>query len=285
MNPSILITGASGSTGAATLNALTARVDPNTSITTMSRNAALTTEPGTRHVVADFSDSSSVSAALEGITAAYLVTPSTERAEQQQIEFIDLAKEAGTQHIVLLSQYASATDAPVRFLRYHAAVEEHLRRSGIGATVLRPNLFMQGLMMFSETIKSQHAFFAPIGDARISAVDVRDIGDVAALALATNRPLGTIDLTGPAALTHTDMADALANELGHDVAFHEVSPTDFAAALDGLLPAWQLAGLLEDYEHYGRGEAAEVSDNVAKILGRAPRDIRDFAALAAPGLR
>lgn len=284
MNASILITGASGSTGAATLAALVAQPDPTTSITTMSRGAATTNIPNVRHAIADFSDRSSISAALDGITAAYLVTPSTERAEQQQIEFIDVAKEAGVHHIVLLSQYACAIESPVRFLRYHAAVEEHLRRSGIGATFLRPNLFMQGLLMFGDSIRSQHALFAPIGDARVSAVDVRDIGEVAAVALMATRPLGTLNITGPEALTHEDMTDALGEALGSPVSFHEVTPDDFAAALDGVLPPWQLAGLLEDYEHYARGEAAEVSDNVSKLLGRAPRNIRDFAADAAPGL-
>ena len=37
----------------------------------------------------------------------------------------------------------------MRFLRYHAAVERHIRDLGIGYTFLRPNLFFQGLLAFA----------------------------------------------------------------------------------------------------------------------------------------
>ena len=63
----------------------------------------------------------------------------------------------------------------MRFLRYHAGVERKIRESAMAKTFLRPNLFMQGLLAFRETIIGQGRFFAAIGDARISAVDVRDI--------------------------------------------------------------------------------------------------------------
>jgi hypothetical protein len=48
-------------------------------------------------------------------------------------------------------------------------------------------------------------------------------------------------------------------------------------ACAGILPPWQASGLLEDYAHYRRGEAAEVTTTVADITGRPPRDIGQFA--------
>jgi hypothetical protein len=65
------------------------------------------------------------------------------------------------------------------FLRYHAAVERKIRESAMAYTFLRPNLFMQGLLAFRETIIDQGRFFAAVGDAKISAVDVRDIASAA----------------------------------------------------------------------------------------------------------
>lgn len=56
-------------------------------------------------------------------------------------------------------------------------------------------------------------------------------------------------------------------------------PADqFAAALAGVLPPWQLEGLVEDYAHYARGEAGEVHASVADLTGRPARDITEFAA-------
>ena len=54
-------------------------------------------------------------------------------------------------------------------------------------------------------------------------------------------------------------------------------PQAFAASLRGILPPWQVEGLLEDYAHYRRGEAASVSLAVAEITGRPPTDVRQFA--------
>jgi uncharacterized protein YbjT (DUF2867 family) len=99
------------------------------------------------------------------------------------------------------------------------------------------------------------------GDARVSAVDVRDIAAVAAVALTEQGHEGqTYTITGPAAVTHTEMAGAIAAAIGRDVAFVNVPPDAFAGALGAAgVPAWQVEGLIEDYAHYARGEAAAIS--------------------------
>ena len=57
-----------------------------------------------------------------------------------------------------------------------------------------------------------------------------------------------------------------------------VPPEAFAAALrDVGVPPWQADGLVEDYAHYGRGEAAEVTPTVRDLTGEGPRDIAGFA--------
>ena len=67
------------------------------------------------------------------------------------------------------------------------AVEAAIQASGLTFTFLRPNLYMQGLLNFRQSIQEQSAFFAAAGDARISAVDVRDLADVAVAALTTSQ--------------------------------------------------------------------------------------------------
>jgi uncharacterized protein YbjT (DUF2867 family) len=284
MPEAILVTGATGNTGAALLPLLEAR---GATVRAMVRSAA-----GGAHlaaisaipVVADFDDPESVAAALDGITRAYLVTPSSPTTEAQQIRFVEIAARSGVERLVLLSQLGADEASPVRFLRYHAAVERRIRELGLGYTFLRPNLFMQGLFAFQRSIAEQSAFFAPIGEARVSLVDVRDIAAVAAVVLTEPGHLGrTYTLTGPQAITHADMATALSLALGRPVAFRDATPEAFAAALAATgMPPWQVDGTLEDYAHYRRGEAALVSPAVRDVTGAAPRDIdtfvRDYAA-------
>ena len=268
--PDILVTGATGATGRATADALTTRGVP---FRPMSRSLS----SADFAVQADLDDAVSVRAALSGIRAAYVVTPSTERAEAQQKQFIDLAVDAGVRHVVLLSQLGSVIDSPVRFLRYHAAVEEHAFASGLEVTALRPNLFMQGLFAMSSIVKSTRVLPAPIGDAPVSLVDVRDIGEMAAHALTSPVPLGIQTLTGPESLTHSDLAGHLSSATGDEIRFEDIPPAKFGEMLMGVLPPWQVDGLLEDYAHYARGEAAGLSPAVPDALGRPARDFAAFA--------
>jgi uncharacterized protein YbjT (DUF2867 family) len=81
----------------------------------------------------------------------------------------------------------------------------------------------------------------------------------------------------PAPVTHAEIAAALTAALGHEIIFADVPPDVFAQNLQGILPPWQIEGLLEDYAHYRRGEAAAVSPAVAEITGRPAIDVRQFA--------
>jgi uncharacterized protein YbjT (DUF2867 family) len=276
----ILVTGATGSTGSALVERLVAR---GASVRAMVRSAAAAQRMAVPAAIADFDDPTAVADALTGVDAAYLVTPSSERAQEQQERFVEAAAAAGVRHLVVLSQLAAVEDSPVRFLRYHAAVERRVRELGVDHTFLRPNLFFQGLLALAPQVRGGGPLVAPIGDAKVSAVDVRDIAEVAAVALTEPGHVGrTYDITGPAALTHSDMAAALSGAIGRRVDFVDVTPADFAAALRGILPDWQVEGTLEDYAHYARGEAAAVSPAVADVTGTAPRDVATFARDHAP---
>jgi uncharacterized protein YbjT (DUF2867 family) len=273
-----LVTGATGNTGAALIEELARRGVPYRAMVRKAEDAnGLTREPESV-AVADFDDDDSVAKALTGIARAYLVTPSSERVEAQQIRFVELAANAGIEHLVVLSQLGAAMDSPDRFLRYHAAVERRVTDLGIPYTFLRPNLYFQGLFGFAAGIASEHHFGAPIGDAEISAIDVRDIGAVAAAVLGEPGHTGkTYTLTGPRPITHTEIAQALGAALGRDVAFIDMSPEDFAQVLVGILPDWQIDGLVEDYAHYRRGEAAATTTTVLDIIGRPGITIEQFA--------
>jgi uncharacterized protein YbjT (DUF2867 family) len=110
-------------------------------------------------------------------------------------------------------------------------------------------------------------------------VDVRDIAAVAAVALTEPGHIGkTYTITGPAAVTHAQIGAAIGAAIGREISFVDVSADDFSKALSALgVPAWQVEGLVEDYAHYARGEASEVSTTVREVTGAEPRDVRTFA--------
>ena len=187
----ILVTGATGSNGTKLLKLLTARNVPVRAMVRSPEKAGhLAALPGVELCGGDFDDPASLERALQGMQRAFLLTNSTERAEDQQRAFVAAARRTGLQHIVKLSQFAADEGSPVRFLRYHAAVERAVVESGIPYTFIRPNLFMQGLLSLSHTIRTQGRFFAAAGDAAVSVVDVRDNAAVAAAAFDRGRARG-----------------------------------------------------------------------------------------------
>ncbi|WP_343688262.1 SDR family oxidoreductase [Chitinophaga sp.] len=275
----ILITGATGNFGTELTKQLAAQGIPFRALVRTPKHIE-----GATTVIGDLGDKKSLIKALEGVEKAFLLTHSSEEAEQLQSNFVDAAVAAGVKHIVKLSQFAAAKNSPLRFMRYHAAIEEKIIQSGIAYTFLRPNLFMQGLLGFADLIKHTRQFYAAIGDAAISAVDVRDIAAVATIALSQPGHENKIyDLTGPAAITHAQMAQYLSAATGQSISFVDVPAQAMRPGLiQAGFPEWQADGLLEDYAHYARGEAALVSTVIEDVTGRPPGDFASFARDYAP---
>ena len=283
--PNILITGATGNIGKELTKYLSQKQIPFRAMVRSLKDASdLAALPGAELIEANFDDIKSIEKALSGIEKAFLLTNSSELAEQQQSNFVAVAKLAGLKHIVKLSQWAADINSPVRFLRYHAAVEQLIRNSGMTYTFLRPNLFMQGLLGFRDTIINQNQFFGSIGDAKISMIDVRDIAAVAGEALTgEGHKNKTYDLTGPESLSHSEMADKLSDALNRKIVFVDISPETLKNIILSIgFPEWQAEGLVEDYAHYKRGEAAEVKSGVTEVTGKVPRSFDDFAKDYAP---
>ena len=158
-------------------------------------------------------------------------------------------------------------------------VEAAIQAAGLTFTFLRPNLDMEGLLNFQQSIQQKSAFFAPAADARISAVDVRDLADVAVAVLTkTEHDNKIYSLTGPDALTFAEMAQKLSKAVGRTIMFVDVPPESMRAAVAGLgFPSWQADGLIEEFAMYRRGEATTVEPGVGEVLGRTGRSFDEFA--------
>ena len=275
----ILITGATGNVGAELVKKLSGCGQTVRAFVRHRGSPQEAVLQGIEPIEGDFSKPDTFARALEGVDRLFLLIPSSASVEEQQRNLVDAAKRSGVRHIVKLSQFGADVHARGRFQQYHGAIEDHILRSGIGYTFLRPNLFMQGLLNFRSTIASQGAFYAPAGDSQVSVVDVRDIAEIGAKALTQSGHEGKVyDITGPEALTHAQMAEQLSQALGKQVNYVDLPPEAMKQALLSFgMPQWQADGLVEDYDHYRRGEAATVTSTVREVTGHEPIRFAQFA--------
>ena len=236
---------------------------------------------GIAYVALDLADRATYQPALDGADLFALVTPADPRQIERELALIEAAKTAKVRRILNLSVIGADLPAPITpFARWQATVEKALRASGVLHVTLRPNAFMQNILLQRSGIEAGR-YVEPSGAHASSLIDVRDIAAVAVTAAGGAYDGEALDLTGPKAVTGADIAETLAEATQKPVSF--VSPTIAAvrkAALDQGAPLWRADALAELYEAIEAGRAGHISrvnSNVETITGRPPRSLLDFA--------
>jgi uncharacterized protein YbjT (DUF2867 family) len=276
----ILITGASGQVGRAVLVEVHKTKKPAKA---MYRNPddASKAPAGVPSVIADSADKASLRRALQGIETAFLVCWPIPQLVEMESNAIDACKEVGVKHVVLNSAIG-AQDYAKSFPSWHRKVEEKLKGSGMKYTILRPNGFMQNIVMYNApSIRAQGAFYQALGDAKISLIDLRDIAAVAAKALTEPQAhVGkTYELNGPEALSNGEVAARISRVAGRPVQYVDIpDEAQRKAMLEIGMPEWQVTALLELQEYYRSGKCAEVTEVLPRLLGRAPKTLDQFLA-------
>jgi len=240
--------------------------------------------PGTEAVHVDLADPAALATHLAGVERLFLLTPLVPRQDLLQIGIVEAARRAGVQHVVKISALNASPDAPTMIQHQHGVVEEALRAAEMTSTSLRPNAFMQNARQWRAEVAARGAVVMPCGDARVSVVDARDVAEAAAVMLTTPEPGDAVhELTGPEALTYTEMARELSAALGRPVRHLDPSPEDLERTmLAGGAPSWLVRARLELYGTYRRGQAARVTTAVRDLTGREPRHFATFAGEIVP---
>jgi len=274
----ILVTGATGHVGSDVLTRLAAANTPARAVVHSEGKAAALRDAGIETVVADLDDPATLRPALAGVDHVLLISPLHQQQGARERAVIDAAKAAGVAHVVKLSAFGVGPAAPVSFARTQYDIEQALERSGMEYTHLRPNGFMQNFVQNAPAIVGQGALYGSTGDGKISFIDVRDIADVAVLALTQEGHAGKIySLTGPEALSYGDVAAVFSRELGREVRYVDMPPDAFKGALSQAgVPEWTAGALGELYAMYREGHASAVTGTVQDLTGRPARTLATF---------
>ena len=243
-------------------------------------------------VTGDLADEGSLVRAMQGIEKVFLLSSPHPDAVRWHRNAIDAARRTGVQLLVRSSIIGADRESPAEFISAHTACDRYLADSGLPHVIVRPNLFLQNVPGSTvPSIDASGKFYLNAGDARLSMVDTRDVAAVAALALTEPGHAGArYDLTGPAALSYTDVAAGLTGALGRQITYVDAPDDAVRQGLRGAgLTKWFANALVDLYRDYRRsgtdGYAAQVTDNVERLTGRRARSLGDLLGEIGPGLQ
>jgi uncharacterized protein YbjT (DUF2867 family) len=277
----ILVTGATGHVGAELVRLLAEQGAPARALVHSPDKAAPIQRLGLEVAVGDFEQPDTLDAAMNGCEQLFLLSPATPRQPQQEHYVIDAARRAGVEHVVKQSvPWADDPDTGLVFCRWHGQIEQYLAHSGLAYTLLRPSNFIQNFLMSAQSVAEQGVLYGMFGEGRVAFIDTRDIAAVAAELLTSPGQQGaSYTLTGPEALSAAEVAQRLSAATGRRVRYVDVGPDGFRQALaDAGLPGWLVDGLVDGNTLLAAGHGAGVTDEVARLTGRAPRTFEQFAA-------
>jgi uncharacterized protein YbjT (DUF2867 family) len=267
---SFLIVGASGNVGSELSRRLS---DAGHQV----RRATSRAPSAPDQVTVDAVTGAGLAQAMAGVDAAFLLAPPGHANQDELLKpMIDAAKTARVGKVVLMSAMGANADdhAPMR------KAELHLEASGLAWNILRPNWFMQNFNSFwLHGIQTQSAILLPVGQAKGSFIDARDIAAVAARLLASRDfDNQDFDLTGSEALDHDQVASILSRETGRSIRYQDITPEAMREGLLGAgLPATYTEFLLLILSFFKAGYSARITDHVQRITGQAPRRFEAYA--------
>jgi len=277
----ILVTGPNGNVGTELVRMLIAdgtlpfRIAANTP----SKIEALY-GPDAPKVKFSFADRTTWDSALAGVSLVFLLFPLPHpgTARSWMLPFIAAAKAAGVKHIIYLSVPTAGTSKIVP----HYTVERAIEASGLDYTFLRAAFFSQNLIRDITThavdIATSNEIIVPAGDGLTGFVDSRDVAEVAVNVMRNPKAhAGQIYvLTGPELLDFHEVAAIMTEELGRPIAYREPSIFRFWRTVGPRVTWDTLLFMIAVYVMTRRGKNKDMTDTLPRLLGRAPRTMRDF---------
>jgi len=280
MTETVLVTGATGTTGGALVRQLT-DYDVTVRAAVHSRDSAGdVTDTADEIVEIDMTDPGTLLPAFDGIDTAYLLTPFVPDQTPLVKNLVEAAVAAEVTHLVRHSALgAGKADPPHSLAANHSAAEESVAEAGVATTFVRPTSFMQNLLSDVESVREQGAIYNPVGEP-VAQVNARDVAAVAATVLTgEGHDKEAYPVTGPEAFTYADAAAALSEEIGRNIEHVQVGMDDARGAM---LDAGMLEALIDEYigllEWYETGGGTDVHSTVEDLTGSPGRSIESFVA-------
>lgn len=277
----ILVLGATGTVGSHVVRELLAR---RQQVRVLSRDPekARALGPDVEAVKGSLLDPATLSTLYDGVDGAFLLNPVSQTETNEGLMAVSSAMTAGVRRLVYMSVQHADRAPYLPHFGSKLGVEAAVKASGTAWTILRPSNFFQNDYWVRDALLGSGVYPQPLGDLGVSRVDVRDIAELAAIALTQSGHEGqTYEVVGPRTLTGAQVADLWRAALGRKVAYAGNDLDAWEKQSLQYLPAWMVYDFKLMFRHFHeqglRGSDADVAA-VTRALGHPPRRFEDFAA-------
>jgi NAD(P)H dehydrogenase (quinone) len=280
----VLVTGATGDTGRATIDELLARGHQVRALAHgQDDRSKKLQERGVEVVFGDLLDFGQVRAALDGVQRAYFVYPIRPGILQATAYFAQAATEAGVDGIVNMSQKSAREDAKSHAATDHWLSERVFDWSGLTVAHIRPTYFAEWLLYLAPMIKAG-LLHVPFGTGKHAPIAALDQGRVIVGILEDPAPHkgGIYPLFGPVEYTYQETARVLSRVLGKNVQYKQIDFDEFNKTLQasgksaGRENSFLFQHLKEVAIDHQNGIFEGTNDLVEKLGGRPPMTLEEF---------
>ena len=227
----------------------------------------------------DFDKPSTLDAAFAGGRQLLLISTNGagDRVAQHTTAII-AARKAGIRHIVYTSFTNATSDNASLIARDHQLTEDALAKSGVAYTILRNQLYMDGLLADAAKAMKTGDLYTNAARGKWAPVARQDCATAAAVVLTTSGHDGkTYDITGPDLINHQEFGKLVAEITGKRVRVIEMTDAAYLQhVMQGGTPE-ALAKLDASFGVAVRANSLNIKSEALKILlGRKPVSLRDL---------
>lgn len=281
----ILITGATGNLGKATIDFLLRKGVSANNIVALVRDVAKVEElkaKGINIKIGDYDDYTSLTKAFVGVEKLLLVSGSDlEKRGKQQKNVVKAAKESGVKHIYYTSfERKNETEtSPIHLVATaHINTENLIKASGMDYTIFRNNLYLDILPMFFGENVLTTGVFLPAGETKAAFALRMDMAEAIANVL-INKGHENKDyaFSNTENISVPEIAKTLSKVVGKEINY--VSPTAdvFVDALSKAGVPMEYVRITADFsEAIKQGEFETSKTDLEKLLGRKPTTVKEF---------
>ncbi|MDQ2718773.1 MAG: SDR family oxidoreductase [Bacteroidota bacterium] len=281
----ILITGATGNFGKATIDFLLKKGIAAGNISALVRDEAKAADLKAKGItlkLGDYDNYGSLVEAFKGVDKLLLVsgTDMLNRGKQH-VNVVNAAKEAGVKHILYTSierKNETETSPMAIITQPHLDSENAIKASGMKYTILKENLWLDVLPMFFGDKVLETGIFLPAGEAKSAFALRSDMAEATANILASE---GHEDIEYTFAnsenISMEEVAEILSDVSGKTVGYTNPNKDIYIVTITKAGVPKEYVGMFSFFaEAIKQGEFTCSKTDLENLLGRKPVKVKDF---------